>query len=141
MAAVVVGLPQQDKIVHQLFLTQAHLLLPQMLLDMHQVKPLQVFHRAVEAVILQQQELKQVFHQRVDLLRVALVLVEHQVLAQAVLAVLAIFMLAVLAQQAQEHLLVAAVVAQDLLLLALTHLPTMAATAAQVVAVEAVLPH
>jgi hypothetical protein len=64
---------------------------------------------------------------------------EHQEQAQAVLAVLAISMLAVLAHQEQEHLSVVAVVAQDLLLLAQTHLPTMAVTAAQVVAVGAVL--
>jgi hypothetical protein len=56
-----------------------------------------------------------------------------------VLVALVIFTLAVLAQQEQEHLSVVEVVWQDLLLLAQTHLPTMAVMAAQVVAVGVVL--
>jgi hypothetical protein len=71
---------------------------------------------------------------------VAVVALEHQdSLAQVVLAVLAISLLAVLAHQAQEHLLVAVEVAQEWLALAQTHLLTTAATAVQAVAVAVAL--
>jgi len=77
----------------------------------------------------------------VDLSAVVAEQQEHQVLAQAVLAELAIFMLAELEHQVQEHLLAVAVVEQEFHLLAQMLLLTMAVTAVMVAVVGAVLPH
>jgi hypothetical protein len=63
------------------------------------------------------------------------------VLAQAVLVALAISLQAAQAHQEQEQVLAVAVAEQDLLALVQMLLPITAATVAQAVVVEALLPH
>jgi hypothetical protein len=66
---------------------------------------------------------------------------EHQVLAQAVVAELEIFLQEVLAHQEQEQVLAEVEAEQDLPLMVLLQLLMLAVTAAQVVVVEALAQH